>query len=686
MSSTQQQTTPNQKTGRSKSKRWPWFAAAAAVVVLLGVFLVTGLTGDDSANSGQYAVFSTQRGPLTINVSATGDLSSQEATIIRNPVGEDTTVLTLVDQGTEVEKGDVIAELDASTFEDERDQLLLDVESAQAEKVTAEQNLEITKQQNEASILDARVQYELAKLDFRQYLGAPPPPSLTAETGGQQAELLDEGGQVDRMLDGQSSGSTSTEDAAKQAQAASEAYQQAMKRIEKLNSIPLGQTPDYERLMAKMTSGEGDQNLSEMLEQGNTDFDRQLQQLLDQMEGQYKQNVQADLNTIRIAQSELKRAVDQLAGSIRLERKGYITETELEADRLEVKRLQSELQQGRGALRLRRAFTFQRELANLRNQLEQREFTVQQAKAEGQSNLVEAEANLKSRKSRLEQLRSRLKEAQRRIKACTVRAPKDGVVVYVEPDHSWDEIISEGAEVDDRQKMFRLPSSDQMVATVNLHQSVVDKVEAGMEARVTSSGSEQSFTGQVRKVNRLPDTDSSRRAANQKIYKAEIVVDSDGQLRPGMSVTAEIIVDQFDEATYVPLQAVVRRNGQPTVYLQGPNGLTPKQVKVGGANSEMIRVIDGLQPGQPVVLTPPLDSDEDEEPRMARAEDPSQAQGSDSGGDQADQDSDQADSENQSNNQRRGQGNQRRGGGRGGQQGQGRGGGAASGSGGGGAP
>ena len=609
MSSTQTATTD---TSRAKRKR-RWLGGAGLAVALAGAAAVAALTlpGQTQQRYKDQALFQAKRGPLTISVAASGDLSSQEATVIRNQVEGDTTVLTLVDQGTVVEKGDILAELDASSLEDEKEKLLIDVENAQAEKVTAEQNLQITKQQNEADILAARVDYELAKLDFRKYLGAPPPDRLTDKPEGPPQSMASE----------QSASPEQTETGEPQPTvngmagpdgASAGNYDKVMARINKLNAIPLGTTPDYERMMNKISEAGEKDSLSRLLESAADDADRRIQKLLDRMDGQYKQNIQSELNTIRIAQAELKRAVDRLAGSITLENKGYITETELEADKLEVKRLQSELQQARGSLRLRRTFTFQRELANLRNQLEQKEFTLKKARTEARSNLVEARANLKSKQSKLKQLKSRLAEVKRQIKACTVRAPKDGVVVYVKPDHAWDEMIGEGAEVDERQKMFRLPSSKQMVATVNLHQSVVDKVETGMPARVRTNGTDRSFTGRVRKVNRLPDTSSSRRASNQKIYKCEIVVDSKGQLRPGMNVQAEIIVKRFDEATYVPVQAVVQRDGKPTVYLPTAQGPQPRAVKLGLNNNTMVRVTAGLEPGESVLLTPPLQNEDNE--------------------------------------------------------------------------
>ncbi len=525
-----------------RGRRWVGLAAVGTVLTLGAVLGVTTLSGDRSVSADDGSVTRVRQGPLTISVLAQGDLSSEQATVIRNQVEGETTILSLIEQGSVVEKGDVLARLDASSLEDEKEQLLIDVEKARAEKISAEQQLEITKQKNEAAKLAAEVELQLARLDFRRYLGASPE-------------------EINRS------------------------NSKVMERIEKLNNIPTTNNPDY---------------------------DREMQRLLDAMKGGYKQEIQSALNSIRVSKAEFERAADRLTDSKKLAKKGYITENELQADELEKTRVESELQQARGDLRLLRTFTFQRELANLRNNLKQKQFAQTQAKAQARSNLVEARANLKAKKSKLKQLQSRLKEVKKQIAACTVRAPKDGVVVYVEPEQDWNEMISEGAEVDERQRMFRLPSSKAMVATVDLHQSVVQKVEAGMPARITSSGRAGEFTGKVRKVNRLPETDASQRASNQKVYECEIVVDSKGKLRPGMSVKAEIIVKRFDKATYIPIQAVVQRGGKPTVFTPGPDGPVPQTVKLGLDNNKVVQVKAGLEPGQKVLLTPPLKDNEED--------------------------------------------------------------------------
>jgi hypothetical protein len=73
-----------------------------------------------------------------------------------------------------------------------------------------------------------------------------------------------------------------------------------------------------------------------------------------------------------------------------------------------------------------------------------------------------------------------------------------------------------------------------------------------------------------------------------------------------MSCQAEIVVAQYDNVVYVPVQAVVRVDEQPTVYVKSGKAIEPHEVETGLANNRMIHIISGLEEGQTVLLNPPL--------------------------------------------------------------------------------
>ena len=80
------------------------------------------------------------------------------------------------------------------------------------------------------------------------------------------------------------------------------------------------------------------------------------------------------------------------------------------------------------------------------------------------------------------------------------------------------------------------------------------------------------------------------------------------ELRTGMSCQAEIIVEQHANALYVPVQAVTRIGQTPTVYVRRGGTFEPQSIEIGLDNNSKVHVISGLEEGQEVLLTPPLEA------------------------------------------------------------------------------
>jgi hypothetical protein len=60
----------------------------------------------------------------------------------------------------------------------------------------------------------------------------------------------------------------------------------------------------------------------------------------------------------------------------------------------------------------------------------------------------------------------------------------------------------------------------------------------------------------------------------------------------------------------VPVQAVITVADQATVYVLEDNESVPRPVEIGLDNNRMVHVISGLEPGELVLLAPPLKSGE----------------------------------------------------------------------------
>ena len=157
-----------------------------------------------------------------------------------------------------------------------------------------------------------------------------------------------------------------------------------------------------------------------------------------------------------------------------------------------------------------------------------------------------------------------------------------------------------------------------MIARVKIHESSLQKVRVGLPAIVSVDALPgRRFTGRVNNIALLPDPTSAWINPDLKVYRAEIHIDGDGSdLRTGMTCQVEIIVEQHDNAIYVPLQSVVRVGGQPVVFVAKNSGngssaaSQARPVEIGLDNNRMINILAGLSEGEQVLLAPPLAASE----------------------------------------------------------------------------
>jgi hypothetical protein len=94
-----------------------------------------------------------------------------------------------------------------------------------------------------------------------------------------------------------------------------------------------------------------------------------------------------------------------------------------------------------------------------------------------------------------------------------------------------------------------------------------------------------------------------------KEYVTQIEIEgATPDLRTGMTCEAEIMVARFDKTTYVPVQSVFMVKGKPTAFISKGNGAYEERpVEIGLDNNSMLQIASGLEPGESVLMTPPLD-------------------------------------------------------------------------------
>lgn len=339
-----------------------------------------------------------------------------------------------------------------------------------------------------------------------------------------------------------------------------------------------------------------------------------LQQYLD---GIYPKDKSEQKARIRLAEEDLKRAEDVNDWSKRLYEEKYLSETEYLADRLSVQRRKLERDVSQADLDLLENYTYHRQIDQLTSDVNQAEMALERTERRASASVVQAEADLRAKELEYKRQKEKKAKTERQLEKTIIRAPMDGMVIYATTGGSGGrrgfnrrEPMEVGVEVSEREDLINLPTADAMKAQVDIHETNLEKIRIGLPVVITIDAlAGKQFLGKVTSIAPLPDARSMWMNPDLKIYPTDIYLeDSDSSLRTGMSCKVEIIIAQYDDTVYVPVQAVLRVRGKHTVFVLKDGEIKERTVEVGLDDNNMIRIASGLDEGEVVLMTPPLES------------------------------------------------------------------------------
>lgn len=353
--------------------------------------------------------------------------------------------------------------------------------------------------------------------------------------------------------------------------------------------------------------------------------------ILDQkkyLDGEYPNQLNEMKKTIELEEKEVERLDEKLKGTRKLEQKKYIANADLKAAEQAHARAKLDLDLAKNNLLLYEDYTHERSLAELESNVKQAEMAVDRVKRKGSADVVQAQAGLTAASLKFDRQEAVLEKMESQIKKATIYAPADGMVVYAtSAKGSWrgnDEPLDEGREVHEREELIYLPTADSVKAEIRVHEANMNKVTIGRPVEVEVEALPgKVFMGTVGKIAMLPDAAIAWMNPDLKVYPTEIFIDNESNLlRTGMTCKARIIIADYDNVLYIPVQSVVRIGEQPTVYVKTKEGLVSRAVETGLDNNRMIHIISGLEEGEEVSLTPPFAPGEVQNQRGSRGKKP----------------------------------------------------------------
>jgi len=325
---------------------------------------------------------------------------------------------------------------------------------------------------------------------------------------------------------------------------------------------------------------------------------------------------------ITLAKEKLAQNKDAYAFAKRQSKKGYVNQNELEQKRVAVTTAELDLQTANLEYDVLKEFQFTRDIAEKESQAKQTKSELVREQQKAAAALNQANADYEARVLTADVEKTKHDKLVEQIAECTIIAPQSGQVIYAVSDsrRSQERVIEEGATVDNRQAIIKLPDLSQMQVDTRIHESKIGLVEAGMPAIVKVSRKSSRFhDGYVKSVASVPNSPSWRQP-DLREYTAVIYIESDESdtegLKPGLTAEVEIISEVLQDVLKIPVHAVIARNGKHFVFINKATGPEIRRIFPGATNDveTEVREIEpptadakypvGLTEGEEVILAP----------------------------------------------------------------------------------
>lgn len=145
------------------------FLALILSAVVFGALKVPALFGESEANADVSSTYVVQRRTIEDRVVERGTIESQKTVFGKCEIPGRNKITFIVDEGTEVKKGDKVAEFETTEIDKEIKQKEVEINEAKGKLAEAEQLLSIKEDENATNIAAAKLALEIAEIDLTKY-------------------------------------------------------------------------------------------------------------------------------------------------------------------------------------------------------------------------------------------------------------------------------------------------------------------------------------------------------------------------------------------------------------------------------------------------------------------------------------------------------------------------------------
>lgn len=239
-----------------------------------------------------------------------------------------------------------------------------------------------------------------------------------------------------------------------------------------------------------------------------------------------------------------------------------------------------------------------------------------QVKTVIKSHKVTQEADLQRLQQRKNKAVRDMERAKGYLEKMVIRAPIDGIVnimpnfraggsfgsmppPFKEGDRAWTGAV-----------IAEIPDLSSMRIEMKLEEVDRGKIQMGQQVRVrVDAVADKEFLAELDWISPIAALTFRGPGLSEKSFPAYATLKNlDSRLRPGMSATAEIVIESHPNVLLVPARASFLSQGKPAVWVQRGQEFQVRTIEVGLRNENDIVVTKGLREGEVVALENPVEA------------------------------------------------------------------------------
>ncbi|MBX9571579.1 MAG: efflux RND transporter periplasmic adaptor subunit [Candidatus Obscuribacterales bacterium] len=190
----------------------------------------------------------------------------------------------------------------------------------------------------------------------------------------------------------------------------------------------------------------------------------------------------------------------------------------------------------------------------------------------------------------MQETTAKVKQLEAQIEQTIIRAPDDGKIIKREAHLG--EISSIG------KTMFTMVRDNRLELRAYIPEADIGKLQAGQPVEMTPSmhNKREKIIGRIREIS--PSVDERTRLGMVRID----IPNSGHKIKPGLFFHAKIDLG-VENVLSVPSRAVLSRDEHDVVYVLNGNHAQQRRVTIGEPLGEAVEILEGLQPGEEVIVT-----------------------------------------------------------------------------------